>query len=143
LKWNNYLNIIFIKLYIMDLGSQLSKMFGDTKNMEVTVPKNTTDDIQNTEHYRSSTTNSYNKCIRQFSSKFPAEIIEKAILAIDKHDQNNFDETVDLGIVHKYDPDTGIKYVAGKSSLRIIGKYEFKWFAHCKNVEMWIELCKA
>ncbi len=126
----------------MDLGSQLSKMFGDFKTVDVTVPKNTLGDVQNTEHYRSSTSNSYNKCIRELSSKFPAEIIEIAIIAIDKYDQNNFDETVDLGIVYKYNADTGEKYIAGKNILRIIGRYEFKWFAHCKNVEMWIELCK-
>ena len=127
----------------MDLGSHLSKMFGDHKGIEVTVPKKTTGDIQNTEHYRSSTTNSYNKCIHELSSKFPAEIIEKAIVAIDRHDQNNFDESVDLGSVNKYNEDTGESYVAGKHILRIVGKYEFKWFAHCKSVEMWIERCKC
>ena len=128
--------------YIMDLGNHLSKMFGDYKNMEITVEKNKTGDIQNTEHYRSSTSNSYNKCIQELSSKFPSEIIEKAIIAIDKHDQNNFDESVELGIVKKYNQDTGKQYIEGKHILRIVGKYEFKWFAHCKYVEMWIELCK-
>jgi len=127
----------------MDLGSHLSKMFGDHKSVEITVPKKTTGDIQNTEHYRSSTTNSYNKCIHELSSKFPAEIIEKAIIAIDKHDQNNFDESVDLGSVNKYNEDTGEQYIAGKHILRIVGKYEFKWFAHCKCIEMWIERCKS
>ena len=127
----------------MELGSHLSKMFGDHKNVEITAPKNTTGNIQNTEHYRSPTTNSYNKCIRELSSKFPPEIIEKAIMEIDKHDQNNFDESVDLGIVNKYNADTGLQYIAGKHILRIVGKYEFKWFAHCKSVEMWIELCKV
>jgi len=127
----------------MDLGSHLSKMFGDYKSIEVTMPKKTTGDIQNTEHYRSSTTNSYNKCIHELSSKFPSEIIEKAILAIDKHDQNNFDESVDLGSVNKFNEDTGTQYIAGKHILRIVGKYEFKWFAHCKSVEMWIELIKT
>ena len=126
----------------MNLGSHLSKMFGDYKNMEITVEKNKTGDIQNTEHYRSSTSNSYNKCIQELSSKFPSEIIEKAIIAIDKHDQNNFDESVELGIVKKYNQDTGKQYIEGKHILRIVGKYEFKWFAHCKSVEMWIELCK-
>ena len=126
----------------MDLGSHLSKMFGDYKNMEITVEKNKTGDIQNTEHYRSSTSNSYNKCIQELSSKFPSEIIEKAIIAIDKHDQTNFDESVELGIVKKYNQDTGKQYIEGKHILRIVGKYEFKWFAHCKYVEMWIELCK-
>jgi hypothetical protein len=127
----------------MDLGSHLSKMFGDYKSIEVTVQKKTTGDIQNTEHYRSSTTNSYNKCIHELSSKFPSEIIEKAIVAIDKHDQNNFDESVDLGSVNKFNEDTGTQYIAGKHILRIVGKYEFKWFAHCKSVEMWIELLKT
>ena len=127
----------------MDLGSHLSKMFGDHKSVEITVPKKTTGDIQNTEHYRSSTTNSYNKCIQELSSKFPAEIIEKAIIAIEKHDQNNFDESVDLGSVNKYNEDTGEQYIAGKHILRIVGKYEFKWFAHCKCIEMWIERCKS
>jgi ribosome recycling factor len=53
--------------------------------------------------------------------------IEKAIMAIDRHDQNNFDESVDLGIVQKFNADTGEQYVAGKHVLRIVGKYEFKW----------------
>lgn len=126
----------------MDLGSQLSKMFGDYKNMETTVPKNTTGEIQNTEHYRSSTTNSYNKCIAELSSKFPSEIIEKAIVAIIPHDQNNFDESIELGNVTKFNEDTGKQYVMGRHVLRIVGKYEFKWFAHCKSVEMWVELRK-
>ena len=43
-----------------DLGSQLTKMFGDYKSTQVTVQKTAT----NTEHHRSSTTNSYDKCIR-------------------------------------------------------------------------------
>ena len=124
----------------MDLGSKLSKMFGDHKNVEVTVVKSTTGDIQNTDHYRSSTANSYNKCIRELADKFPAEIIDQAIKAIDRHDQNNFDESVDLGNVTKFNEDTGEQYIAGKHVLRIVGKYEFKWFAHCKCVEMWIEL---
>ena len=127
----------------MDLGSHLSKMFGDHKSVEITVPKKITGDIQNTEHYRSSTTNSYNKCIQELSSNFPAEIIEKAIIAIEKHDQNSFDESVDLGSVNKYNEDTGEQYIAGKHILRIVGKYEFKWFAHCKCIEMWIERCKS
>jgi hypothetical protein len=127
----------------MDLGSQLSKMFGDHKGVEVTAPKNTSGDVQNTDHYRSSTTNSYNKCIRELAGKFPPEIIEQAIKAIDRHDQNNFDESVELGIVNKFNEDTGEQYSAGRHVLRIVGKYEFKWFAHCKVVEMWIELCKS
>jgi hypothetical protein len=128
----------------MDLGSQLSKMFGDHKSIEVTIPKSITGDIQNTDHYRSSTTNSYNKCIRELAGKFPAELIEHAIKAIERHDQNNFDESVDLGDVNKFNEDTGEQYIAGKHILRIVGNYEFKWFAHCKSVEMWIEMrCAA
>ena len=45
--------------------------------------------------------------------------------------------------VQKFNADTGEQYVAGKHVLSIVGKYEFKWFAHCKCVEMWIELCKV
>jgi hypothetical protein len=127
----------------MDLGGHLSKMFGDYKTIETTEQKKTTGDIQNTEHYRSATSNSYNKCIHELSSKFPAEIIEKAIIAIERHDQNNFDESVELGLVNKFNENTGCQYVAGKHILRIVGKYEFKWFAHCKSVEMWIELVKT
>ena len=123
----------------MDLGSKLSQMFGDHKGVEITVPKNTDGNIQNTDHYRSSTTNSYNKCIRELSNQFPSEIIDKAIKAIDRHDQNNFDESVDLGNVKKFNEETGEQYLAGRNVLRIIGKYEFKWFAHCKSVEMWVE----
>jgi hypothetical protein len=119
-----------------DLGGRLSAMFGDHKSSEITVQKTTT----NSNHYRSSTTNSYNKCIREISHNFPAEIEQIAINAIDKHDQNNFDETVVLNDVNKFNPDTGEKYLSGRNVLRIKGTYEFKWFAHCKTVEMWIEL---
>lgn len=126
----------------MDIGSQLSNMFGDHKSIQVTVQKNTTGNIHNTDHYRSSTTNSYNKCIHELASKFPPEVEQIAFNAIDKHDQNNFDESVDLGDVYKFDENSGQKYKAGKHVLRIIGKYEFKWFAHCKCVEMWIEMHK-
>lgn len=126
----------------MELGNQLSKMFGDHKTMEVTVQKQTTDNIQSMEHYRSSTTNSYTKCVHEIASKFPAGITELALQTIDKHDQNNFDETVVIGDVQKFNENTGQQYLAGKHVLRIIGKYEFKWFAHCKNIEMWIEFHK-
>ena len=127
----------------MEFGSQLSTMVGDYKGIEVTMSKKTKGPIQNTEHYRSSTTNSYNKCIRELSGKFSSEVIEQAIKAIEKHDQNNFDETCDLGLVTKWNEDTGDKYISGKAVLRIVGKYEFKWFAHCKSIEMWTELYKS
>jgi hypothetical protein len=119
-----------------DLGSQLSKMFGDYKSSEITVQKS----ANNSNHYRSSTTNSYNKCITEIAHNFPPEIKDIAIKAVDPHDQNNFDETVKLNDVYKFSPDTGEKFLSGRNSLRIKGKYEFKWFAHCKTVEMWIEL---
>ena len=95
-------------------------MFGDYKKSEITVSRSLT----STDHFRSSTSNSYNKCIQELSSKFPSEIIEKALLSIIKHDQNDFDEYIDL---------------TDGRILRIVGQYEFKWFAHCKSVEMWIE----
>ena len=124
-----------------DLGSRLSAMFGDHKTAEITKQK----DLTNSNHYRSSTTNSYDKCIREIAHNFPPEIEAIAIKAIDRHDQNNFDETVPIpnGEVIKFNPDTGAKYIAGRQVLRIKGTYEFKWFAHCKTVEMWIELVKA
>lgn len=121
-----------------DFGSQLSKMFGDYKSSEVTAQKTNT----NSEHYRSSTTNSYDKCIRELSSKFPEGVSDIAIRAIAKHDQNDFHETVVLNEVTQFNQDTGIKYVSGKNVLHIVGTYQFKWFAHCKTVEMWVELEK-
>ena len=76
----------------MSLGSKLTNMFGDYKNIDMTVPKKTKGAVQNTEHYRSSTTNSYNKCILELAGKFPDDdIIERALKAIEKHDQNNFE----------------------------------------------------
>ncbi len=119
-----------------DLGSRLSAMFGDHKSSEITVQKNAT----NSNHYRSSTTNSYNKCIREIAHNFPPEIEQMAITAIDRYDQSNFDETVPLNDIYKFNENTGEKYVAGRNVLRIKGSYDFKWFAHCKTVEMWIEL---
>jgi hypothetical protein len=56
-----------------DLGSQLSKMFGDYKSTEITTAKTVT----NTDHFRSSTTNSYDKCIRELSSKFPEGVADQ------------------------------------------------------------------
>lgn len=125
----------------MDLASRLSKIFGDYKNIEIIAPSNKYGIVQNTEHYRSSTNNSYNKCIFELSRKFnfKAETIEKTIEAINRHDQNNFDESVDLGNVNKFNEDTGEQYSKCQKILRIVGKYEFKWFAHCKSIEMWIE----
>jgi hypothetical protein len=69
---------------IFVLGSNIKTSLG---NFTYVNNLSATGNIQNTEHYRSPTTNSYDKCIRELSSKFPPEIIEKAIMAIDKHDQ--------------------------------------------------------
>ncbi len=121
-----------------DIGSQLSKMFGDYKSSEITVQKTAT----NTDHYRSSTTNSYNKCIQELASKFPDGVAELAIKTIEKHDQNSFVETVVLNEITKFNENTGEKYVAGKNVLYIKGEYAFKWFAHCKTIEMWVEVEK-
>ena len=119
-----------------DLGSQLTKMFGDYKSTQVTVQKTAT----NTEHYRSSTTNSYDKCIRELGSKFPDGAVDIAINAIDKYDQTSFHERVVLGEITKFNENTGERYVAGKNVLHIVGEYSFKWFAHCKSIEMWVEV---
>jgi hypothetical protein len=112
----------------LDIGSSLSKIVGDHKNAEKIGT-----------HFRSSTTNSYKKCILDLSPNFSQEIINMALTAIEKHDQNNFDESIKLNEIYKYDEETGKRYVYGKKVLRIVGKYEFKWFAHCKVVEMWID----
>jgi hypothetical protein len=120
----------------MDFGSKLSHLFGVHKNIEVVAPENMTGDIQNTEHYRSSTTNSYNKCIYEFIDIFSPEIIELAIQVIEKHDKNNFTEFVDLGSINNTDK----QYISEKHILRIVGKYEFKWLSHCKSIEMWIDI---
>ena len=127
----------------MELGNQLSKMFGDHKEVEVVVEKNTTNNIQSMEHYRSSTTNSYGKCINEISGKFPPAVVEMAQRAIEKHDQNNFDESIFISDVMKFDENTGKQYLAGKHVLRMIGKYQFKFFAHCKSIEMWLELQRS
>ena len=121
---------------MVDLGSHLSKMFGDYKSSDVTVQKTAT----NSNHFQSSTTNSYNKCINEIAHNFPTDIKDIALKAIDAHDQNNFDDTVKLNDVYKFNPDNGEKFLSGRNVLRIKGTYEFKWFAHCKTVEMWIEL---
>jgi len=127
---------------ISDLGSTLSTMFGDHKSVEIVQEKISSATGQSLEHYRSPTTNSYNKCLDSMRSNFPVEVYEIAKKVIIPHDQNNFNETVNLGTVEKFNPDTGKKYVAGTHFLRMIGKYEFKWFAHCKTIEMWIEFQK-
>ena len=125
-----------------DLGSSLSKMFGDYKTVEVVAPKKN-DDIQcSLEHYRSPTTNSYNKCLDHLMDKFPVGVIEIARRALDRHDQNDFNESIDLGEVYKFNEDTGEQYLAGRNLLKMIGKYQFKFFAHCKTIEMWLEFKK-
>ena len=86
-----------------DLGSRLSAMFGDHKSSEITVQKGAT----NSNHYRSSTTNSYNKCIREIAHNFPPEIEQMAITAIYRYDQSNFDETVPLNEIFKFNEHTG------------------------------------
>lgn len=121
-----------------DIGSQLSKMFGDYKSSEITAQKTDT----NTDHYRSSTTNSYDKCIREIASKFPDGVADIAINAIKHHDQNSFVEKVVLNEITKFNENTGEKYVSGKNVLYIKGDYCFKWFAHCKTIEMWVEVEK-
>jgi hypothetical protein len=50
--------------------------------------KNTSENIYNTYHYRSSTTNSYNKCIHELASKFPPEVEQIAINAVLNNHQN-------------------------------------------------------
>ena len=119
-----------------DLGSQLTKMFGDYKSTQITVQKTAT----NTEHYRSSTTNSYDKCIRELASKFPDGAVDIAINAIDKYDQTSFHERVVLGEITKFNENTGERYVAGRNVLHLLGEYSFKWFAHHKSIEMWVEV---
>lgn len=97
--------------------------------------------VYNPTKYKSSVTNSYNKCIRQLTSKFEEYpgLIEKAIVKIDPHDQNSFDETVFIEDIWEFHPTTGERCVTKKRVLRIIGTYRFRMFAHCKEVEMWIE----
>lgn len=115
-----------------DLGHTLSNLLGDHK-----VATDFTE--TNYKKYRSSTTNSYNKCIKEIAHNFSPGIQDIAIKAIDRYDQNNFDETVELDKVYKFNQDTGSKYLAGVNVLRIKGTYQFRIFAHCKTVEMWIE----
>jgi hypothetical protein len=69
-------------------------------------------------------------------------VAEMAIKAIEKHDQNSFVETIVLNEITKFNENTGEKYVAGKNVLYIKGEYAFKWFAHCKTIEMWVEVEK-
>ena len=74
--------------------------------------------------------------------KFPVGVIEIARRALDRHDQNDFNESIDLGEVYKFNEDTGEQYLAGRNLLKMIGKYQFKFFAHCKTIEMWLEFKK-
>lgn len=124
----------------MDWGSKLSEMFGDHKAEEVTKKRWGNGSMKSTDRFRSKTTNSYNKCIREISHNFPQGIEDIAIKAIDKHDQNNFEEKVELGNVYEDSIlPSGEKRIVGKTYLCIKGTYQFKIFAHCKTVEMWIE----
>ena len=124
----------------MDWGSQLSAMFGDHKSAQVVEAKHGNGHKKVSDRHRSSTTNSYNKCIKELASKFPEGIADLAIKTIDKHDQNNFEEVLSLGNVYA---DSiipgGQKTIIGSTTLHIKGEYKFKFFAHCKTVEMWIE----
>lgn len=115
-------------------------MFGDHKDAAVVAPRRGNAYSKTTERHRSSTTNSYNKCIREIGPKFPDGITDMAIRAIDKHDQNSFEEKVSLGQVYadSFIPG-GEKRVTGETFLHIKGTYSYKIFAHCKTIEMWIE----
>ena len=108
------------------LGVTLSGMVGAHKTAEVTP----------TGAQRSATTNSYNKCLEQLVPAFSAAIIAAAQKVVDKYDRASFDEKVDIEDVVKFNPDTGERYVAGRLTLAVKGTYEFKWFAHCKTLEM-------
>ena len=123
----------------MDFGSQLSSMFGDHKEEAVVKEKYGNADMKSTAQFRSSTTNSYNKCIKEISHNFPAGIEEKAIAAIDKHDQNSFEERLSIGKIYTDDPNGKGKIVIGETVLVIKGEYKFKLFCHCKTITMWIE----
>lgn len=107
-------------------GETLTNMLGTYKTTEVT-PMGA---------QRSGTTNSYNKCLEQLAPKFSAAIIAKAQTIIDKYDRASFDDKTYIEDVVKYNPDTGTPYIAGRLVLKVKGSYEFKWFAHCKTIEI-------
>lgn len=118
-----------------DLGSTLSNLIGDHDAVEQTQSKTAT----STAHFRSSTTNSYNKCLQELMPNFPKEVEPVASKLIDPFDQTNFEVNAKIEDVFKFDENTGKRYLAGKKMLYIKGTYKFKIFAHCKTLEMWIQ----
>lgn len=118
-----------------DLGSTLSKMIGDHDSVEQIQSRT----ANATAHFRSSTTNSFNKCLQELMPNFPKEIESIALKLIDPYDQTNFEASAKIEDVFKFDENTGKRYLAGKRVLYIKGTYKFKFFAHCKTLEMWIQ----
>jgi hypothetical protein len=113
----------------MSTGSTISRLLSAN-------PHSSSKQKDNNIIHKSPTTNSYDKCIRSLSGKFPASIIEEAIKMVDRHDQNDFIERKIIGIVYEEDI-AGNKILASNKILHVRGTYKWVLFAHLKTIEMW------
>jgi len=112
-----------------DVGSVLSTILGSNTNAKTEKKANIT-------KYKSPTTNSYSKCIKQCD--LPKNLIDVVQKAVDPFDQESF-EVVALksDIFEEID---GVRTKKGERTITVKGTYQFLIFAHLKTIEVIVEI---
>lgn len=114
----------------MDFGSALSDILGGNNNSaSAKKGKNVV--------YTSPTTNSYSKSIEALRGKLDDKIIELAHKIADPHDKNSFEGSEELCKIYEQHGEDKIE--VGTKRVFCRGKYEFRFFAHLKTVEVWVQ----
>jgi hypothetical protein len=119
-----------------DFGSFLSTALGGSKD------SSKSHDEKKVVH-KSPTTNSYGKCLDALEKNFTAAQITAARRAIDKHDQNSFEEHITIGSIQEKDEGSSRARTTHKKILVVKGTYQFALIAHLKTIEMWVEIVPA
>jgi hypothetical protein len=111
-------------------GSFMSSALGG--NTSKTVTKNDLGLV-----IRSSTTNSYSKCLNEIKSNFTDEQYRAIAAAIDKYDRDSFEEKILYSTLYEEDT-AGNRKPYGRKFMYIKGDYTFAIFAHLKTLEIGI-----
>ena len=111
-------------------GSFLSTALGG--NTSKTVTKNDLGLV-----IRSSTTNSYTKCLNEIKSNFTDAQFKAIAEAIDKYDRDSFEEKILFSTLYEEDM-SGNRKQYGRKFMYIKGEYTFALFAHLKTLEVGI-----
>lgn len=111
-------------------GSFLSSTLGG--NTSKTVTKNDLGLV-----IRSSTTNSYTKCLNEIKSNFTDDQYKAIAAAIDKYDRDSFEEKILFSTLYEEDM-SGNRKQYGRKFMYIKGDYTFALFAHLKTLEIGI-----